>query len=64
MYWPVFKKRYLEELKQNPAVETFLSEHKSDKKIVLVFGAKDEEHNQAVVLKSYLAKMFEKVKSK
>lgn len=60
--WPVFKKKYMEELKQNPAVDSFLSEHSNDKKIVLVFGAKDEAHNQAVVLKSYLVRRFAKSK--
>lgn len=52
--WTDFKKKYTAELKKNEAVKVFLLEHKHLKKMTLVYGAKDEEHNQAVVLKEFL----------
>ncbi|PIC72001.1 hypothetical protein CSV77_01980 [Sporosarcina sp. P16b] len=54
-----FKKKYKEELKNNEAqqeelekLKNWTKEHK--KNITLVFGAKDEKNNQAVVLKEIL----------
>ncbi|MCF3111652.1 DUF488 domain-containing protein [Niabella sp. CC-SYL272] len=52
--WAAFQEQYKEELKQNPAVEAFLKQHKGIKKITLLFGARDEQHNQAVVLREVL----------
>lgn len=53
--WPEFEKRYLEELKSNQAVvQEFRSELKGHSVITLLYGAKDETRNQAVVLKSFL----------
>jgi uncharacterized protein YeaO (DUF488 family) len=51
--WPEFKKRYRAELKQNPeAVATLKQAAKGN--TTLLFGAKDEEHNEAVVLQELL----------
>ncbi len=48
--WDEFKKRYLHELKENKeAVQTLKDELKKGK-VTLVYGAKDEEHNDAVVI--------------
>lgn len=57
-----FEKRYIEELKnneeQNEAFKTLEGIIKNARKdVVLLFGAKDEKHNQAVVLKSYLKEL-------
>lgn len=52
--WSDFRKKYIAELKKNEAVKIFISEHEHLKKMTLVYGAKDEEHNQAVVLKEFL----------
>jgi len=55
--WSEFRKRYLEELKQQGAAEdlqqlrTMLEAHG---RITLVFAAKDTEHNNAVALRDYL----------
>lgn len=49
-----FNKKYKEELKDNDAVKK-LKDMKGT--IVLLYGAKDEEHNHAVVLKEYLEKL-------
>ncbi|MBO9154494.1 DUF488 domain-containing protein [Chitinophaga sp. GCM10012297] len=56
--WKEFQQRYKTELKENPAVKEFISAHKNKKHITLIYSAKDEAHNQAVVLKEYLAHAF------
>lgn len=53
--WAEFKRRYNVELKGNPAalkeLRRVLREHS---RVTLVFGAKDEKHNNAVALRSHL----------
>ena len=52
-----FKKRYAEELSGNPDTEKFISlirEELQKGPVTLLYGAKDEIHNQAVVLKEFL----------
>jgi uncharacterized protein YeaO (DUF488 family) len=51
-----FKAKYLDELNQNPAVPSFLTEINSRKRVTLLYGAKDREHNQAIVLAGYIKK--------
>ncbi|QNR07002.1 DUF488 domain-containing protein [Macrococcoides canis] len=46
-----FKKKYKDELKDNDAVKE-LKDMKGT--VVLLYGAKDEKHNHAVVLKEYM----------
>src|SRR5699024_12221338 len=48
--WEEFKKRYLQELKANSEAVQALKDELSKGKVTLVYGAKDEEHNDAVVL--------------
>jgi uncharacterized protein YeaO (DUF488 family) len=57
-HWPEFEKRYKAELKHNAAIEPFREEYRETKLITLVYGAKDEEHNHAIVLKNYLDQLF------
>ena len=53
--WPEFRRRYLEELKRNPeALESLWNEIKDQKIVTLLYGARDEAHNQAVLLKEFL----------
>lgn len=50
-----FAEKYRAELDSNPAADrlrTIVSEHAT---VTLVYSAKDEEHNQAVVLAEYLS---------
>ena len=54
--WNEFKKRYHDELKKNREIILKLIEQLKTGKVTLVYGAKDEEHNDAVVLKEYLEK--------
>ncbi|KAF1290500.1 DUF488 domain-containing protein [Candidatus Enterococcus leclercqii] len=55
--YPEFKKKYEEELKSGPQAEAFeklkaiVKDHKT---VTLLYGAKNEVHNQAVVLKELL----------
>lgn len=52
--WDEFKKRYTQELQKNhDLIEQLIQELKSGK-VTLVYGAKDIEHNDAIVLKEYL----------
>lgn len=53
--WSDFEQRYNNELKVNEAVKTFAKAHAGEKSITLLYAAKDEEHNHAIVLKKYLA---------
>jgi len=48
--WEEFKKKYEDELKDNETWEELQILAKAKAKITLVYAAKDEEHNQAVVL--------------
>lgn len=45
-----FSEKYKEELKANPAVAPVLDELCQHDKVTLLYGAKDEQHNNAVVL--------------
>lgn len=52
--WEEFKSKYIEELKQNQEVTTKLKGILEEYgKVTLLFGAKDEKHNQAVVIAEY-----------
>ena len=51
--WTEFKKRYITEIKKNTAVVAQLEEQLKKGKVTLVYGAKDEQHNDAVVLQEY-----------
>lgn len=52
--WTAFRQRYLRELKQHPEAIDRLFEPIRDGPVTLVYGAKDEEHNNAVALKEFL----------
>ena len=51
--WVEFRKRYRAELKGNPAVDELLAlSHRGD--VTLLYAARDQLHNEAVVLKQML----------
>jgi uncharacterized protein YeaO (DUF488 family) len=54
--WKPFKTKYINELKHSPFAEQILTQVKKYKNVTLVYSAKDEQHNQAVVLKDFLEK--------
>ena len=57
-HWTEFQKRYKAELKANEAVKTFIKAHADKKTITLLYAAKSEEYNHAIVLQDYLKAGF------
>ncbi len=51
-----FSERYETELKSKPELVKELRDKANKKLLTLLYGAKDETHNQAVVLKKFLFK--------
>ena len=51
--WEEFKKRYEDELNHNSEAVAQLRAHLAQGTVTLVYGAKDQEHNDAVVLQEY-----------
>ncbi|HXS41959.1 MAG TPA: DUF488 family protein [Stellaceae bacterium] len=55
--WAEFERRYRRELAANPeAVAALRALVKANKRLTLLFAAKDSEHNNAVALKNFLAR--------
>ena len=52
--WTEFCKKYRAELRTNPAAVDALSVLARQGRVTLVFGARDEAHNEAVVLREVL----------
>jgi uncharacterized protein YeaO (DUF488 family) len=52
--WTEFQRRYRQELVANPAALTLLLEAARAGPLTLVYGARDERHNEAVVLRELL----------
>jgi len=60
LQWPGFRKRYLKELnaaKASAALDELYHLADDRKKVTLVFASKDQEHNNAVVLKELMEGM-------
>ena len=53
--WAEFQKRYRSELENNPAVDELRKLLPSHGRLTLLYGAKDHEHNHALVLKDFVA---------
>jgi uncharacterized protein YeaO (DUF488 family) len=53
--WTEFRRRYLEELRSHEATLRPLRDALKRGTVTLVYSAHDEEHNQAVVLREFLA---------
>ncbi len=52
--WPEFRQRYREEIQKNLTSVKKLQQLLKAGPVTLVYGAKDQEHNDAVVLQQYL----------
>ena len=52
--WDEFRKRYFAELDRNRGPVEEILAHADKKSVTLLFGAKDEQHNNAVALQEYL----------
>jgi uncharacterized protein YeaO (DUF488 family) len=55
--WEEFKKRYFDELKNNKEPVSLLKNEIKKGPVTLIYGAKDEVHNEALVLKNMLNKL-------
>jgi uncharacterized protein YeaO (DUF488 family) len=53
-HWAEFRRRYQAELDANPSAWRPIIDAAQKGTVTLLFGARDEEHNQAVVLRDYL----------
>ncbi|CAB3806461.1 DUF488 domain-containing protein [Paraburkholderia fynbosensis] len=60
--WSVFQQRYRDELGSDEMCERMrqLLSDSAGQQITLVYGAKDEEHNQAIVLRDVLLQLHDK----
>ena len=54
--WNEFRRRYREELEKNKVESLLLAEHLNKGKVTLVYGSKDEEHNEALVIKEFFSR--------
>ncbi|WP_338207857.1 DUF488 domain-containing protein [Lactiplantibacillus paraxiangfangensis] len=55
--YPEFVQKYREELDENPITADFIKQvagQLEQSNVILLYGAKDEQHNQAIVLRDYL----------
>ncbi|MDE2025180.1 MAG: DUF488 family protein [Patescibacteria group bacterium] len=52
--WEEFKKKYKEELKGKKSLIEQLKQEANNHPVTLVYGTKDTEHNQAIVLREAL----------
>ena len=52
--WAEFRSRYLEELKGNKEQLSLLRQEAAKGNVTLVYGAKDQQHNEAVILQTLL----------
>lgn len=52
--WDEFEKRYLAELEVSEAARKLVDTVKAHEKVTLLYGSRDEQHNNAVVLKQFL----------
>jgi uncharacterized protein YeaO (DUF488 family) len=53
-HWPQFVKAYRAELKKTDALEVLVSDIDKNETITLLYAAKNEEHNHAVVLLEFI----------
>lgn len=52
--WDAFRQRYLAELQSNPVAVDELTRQIGGSTATLLYGAKDTEHNNAVVLRDFI----------
>ncbi|ABR91549.1 uroporphyrin-III C-methyltransferase [Janthinobacterium sp. Marseille] len=59
-HWEVFQQRYRSELAETEKLQQMqlLLADAAGRSITLVYGAKDEQHNQAVVLRDVMSKLL------
>jgi uncharacterized protein YeaO (DUF488 family) len=55
--WRSFRARYETELKRHPDQLKLLRSKAKEGTVTLIYGARDQEHNEALVLKDFLERM-------
>ncbi|CUS39077.1 conserved hypothetical protein [Candidatus Nitrospira nitrosa] len=60
--WTEFQRRYHAELEQQSTVLATITAQAKASPVTLVYSAKDEQHNQAVALRSFLLKREAKIR--
>jgi len=53
--WPEFEKKYLGELKENKESVSILKDHVKKGDLTLLYGARDQVHNEALVIKDFIS---------
>lgn len=53
--WNEFRERYCEELGKNSVEVSHLKDQLKKGDVNLVYGSKDEEHNEAIVIKEFIS---------
>ena len=53
--WPAFQERYAIELKSKMALLEQLKKLRKEGRVTLLYGAKDELHNEAVILRQWIS---------
>jgi uncharacterized protein YeaO (DUF488 family) len=56
--WPEFRRRYLAELADRQAALANLASRARAEQVTFIYAAKDEQFNNAVVLKEYVERMM------
>ena len=59
--WEEFQRRYFAELQAKPEPIEFLLALAREKGLVLLYSARDQQHNQAVALQQYLFSLLHKI---
>ncbi|HEY9789348.1 MAG TPA: DUF488 family protein [Candidatus Obscuribacterales bacterium] len=60
--WREFQRRYFEELDEHPEAWKPILKAAKEGSVILLYSARDPEHNQAVALKNYLKKKLARAK--
>ncbi|WP_353117703.1 DUF488 family protein [Myroides odoratus] len=57
-HWQTFTYQYLQELKHNELIPTYLEKWEDYPVITFVYAARDTEHTHALILQDYMQKLF------
>ena len=52
--WKTFRRRYETEIRHNDDLIKILKQRARERTVTLIYGARDEKHNEALVLKQFL----------
>jgi uncharacterized protein YeaO (DUF488 family) len=56
--WEIFRKAYKAALKKTEMIDELIRHIKNYKAVTLLYAAKDEEHNHALILQQYESKLL------